>query len=66
MFQKRGFKLMDSSDILNCIILITIKVGMKAKIKNRYNQVPHLTRNTIWESDKNTRKHHTQEPFPSR
>ena len=33
----------------------------KAKIRNRYNQVPHLTRDTIWESGKNTRKHHTQE-----
>ena len=37
---------------------------------NRYNQVPHLTRDTNWESDKNTRKHHTQESqevslFPS-
>ena len=36
-------------------------VKKKAKIRNRYNQVPHLTRDTIWESDKNTRKHHTQE-----
>ena len=35
------------------------KVKKKAKIRNRYNQVPHLTRDTIWESDKNTRKHHT-------
>ena len=66
MFQKRGFKLMDSSDTFNFIILITIKVGKKAKIKNRYNQVPHMTRNTILESDQNTRKHHTQEPFLSR
>ena len=36
---------------------------------NRYNQVPHLTQDTIWESDKNTRKHHTHKmqevsPFP--
>ena len=36
-------------------------VKKKAKIKNRYNQVPHLTRDTIWESDKNTRKHRIQE-----
>ena len=28
---------------------------------NRYNQVTHLTKDTIWESDKNTRKHHIQE-----
>ena len=26
-----------------------------------YNQVPHLIKNTVWESDKNTRKHHIQE-----
>ena len=38
--------------------------GSKEKdkvIRNRYNQVPYLTKNTIWESDKNTRKHHAQE-----
>ena len=33
----------------------------EAKIRNRCNQVPYLTRNTIWGSDKNTRKHNTQE-----
>ena len=33
----------------------------KAKIRARYNQVPHLTQDTTWESDKNTRKHHIQE-----
>ena len=27
----------------------------------RYNQVPHLTQDTICESDKNTRKHHMLE-----
>ena len=37
------------------------KVSKKAKIRNRYNQVPHLTQTTTWESDKNTRKHHIQE-----
>ena len=47
-----------------------MKVRKKAKIRNRYNQVPHLTQDTILESDKNTRKHHTQEsqefnPFPT-
>ena len=41
----------------------------KANIRNRYNQVPHLSRDTIRESDKTTRKHHIQEsqevsPFP--
>ena len=28
------------------------KVGKKAKIRNRYNQVPHLTQDTVRESDK--------------
>ena len=45
-------------------------VTKKAKIKNRYNQVPHLTKDTTWESDKNTKKYHIQEsqevsPFPA-
>ena len=39
-------------------------------IRNRHNQVPHLAQDTTWESDKQTRKHHTQEsqevsPFPA-
>ena len=38
-----------------------INVKNKAKIRNRYYQVPHLTRDTIWESDENIRKHHTQD-----
>ena len=33
----------------------------KVKIRNRYNQVPHPTQSTTWESDENTRKHHIQE-----
>ena len=28
----------------------------ETQIRNRYNQIPHLTQNTIWE-----RKHHIQE-----
>ena len=39
----------------------TIKDGKKAKIGNRYSKVPHLTQDTVWESDKSTRKHHIQE-----
>ena len=31
-----------------------IKVRMRAKIRIRYNQVPHLTQDTTWESDKYT------------
>ena len=49
---------------------IILKVRKKAKIRNQYNQVPHLTKDTIWESDKSSRKHHIQEsqevnPFPA-
>ena len=45
------------------------KVKKKEKIRNRYNQEPHLTRHTLWESDKNKRKRNIQEsqevsPFP--
>ena len=29
-----------------------IKVKKVAKIRNWYNQVPHLAQDTIWESDK--------------
>ena len=36
-------------------------VEWKAKVSNRNNQVSYLTGNTSWESDKNARKHHTQE-----
>ena len=38
-----------------------MKVRKKANIRNRNNQVPHQTQDTIWESDKKTRKHHIQE-----
>ena len=27
-----------------------------AQIRNRYNQVPHLTQDTVWESDRYTKK----------
>ena len=40
---------------------IAIKIRKAAKIMNRYNQVPHLTQDTTWESDKNTINHHNQE-----
>ena len=43
---------------------------MTTTIRKRYNQVPHLTQDATWESDRNTIKHHKQEPwgqpFPSR
>ena len=46
------------------------KLSKKAKIRNRHNQVPHLSQDTTPERDKNTRKHHIQEsqeviPFPA-
>ena len=35
-----------------------LEVRKEAKIRNRYNQVPHLTRDSTCKSDKNTIKHH--------
>ena len=37
------------------------KLSKGAKIRNRYNLVPHLTQDIVWESDKNTRRYHIQE-----
>ena len=37
-----------------------VKLRKKAKARNRHNQVPHLTQDTEWESDKNTRRHHIE------
>ena len=48
-----------------------MKVRKKAKIRKRYNQVPNLTQDTVWESDKKkTGKNHAQDsqmvsPFPT-
>ena len=41
------------NDILSEKVRI-VKVRKTAKIKNRYNQVPHLTQDTTWESNKTT------------
>ena len=53
-----------------CFQNILLKLRKVAKIRNWYNQVPHLTQDTTWESDKNTIKHHKRETrghsFPSR
>ena len=43
-------------------IQLASKVRKQAKIRNRYNQEPHLTLNTTLESDKNTIKHHKRQP----
>ena len=53
--------------------LITVqqnKIRKQAKIRKRFNQIPHLALDTILESDKNIRKRHIQEsqeviPFPT-
>ena len=42
----------------------------ESKYQEQYNIAPNLTQVTIWESEKNTRKHHIQEgqevsPFPA-
>ena len=41
---------------------LVVKVRKVAKIRNRYNQVPHLTQDTSWESGKNKIKYHKREP----
>ena len=41
---------------------MVLKEREVARIRNQYNQVPHLNQDTIWDSDKNTIKHHKQEP----
>ena len=47
---------------LHCLLTeCSIKVRKTAKIRNQYNQVPHLTQDTTRESDKITIKHHKQE-----
>ena len=38
------------------------KVGKEAKFWIRYIQLPHLIQDTIWESDKYTKKLNTGEP----
>ena len=43
-----------------------LKLSKTVKIRNRYNQVPHLTQDTIYESDKNTRQEsQVISPFPA-
>ena len=42
-------------------LLIESKARNKAKIRNWYNQVPHLIQDTKWESEKHTIKHHIKE-----
>ena len=50
-------------------LLYGIKVKKEAKIRKGYNQVPHLTQDTIWDSNKNTvnitNKSQEVSPFPA-
>ena len=52
------------------LLFFACKERKVVKIRNQYNQVPHLTQDTTWESEKNTIKHHKREPrghpLPSR
>ena len=41
---------------------LTVIVRKRAKIRNRYNQAPHMTQDTKWESDNVTIRHHKREP----
>ena len=60
----------DSSKLRHRSDTVAFKVSKVAKIRNRYNQVPHLAQDTNGESDKLTVRHHRREPrgqpFPSR
>ena len=42
-------------------VMVIFKVRKRAQVRNRYNQAQHLTQETTWESDKNTRKHYIRE-----
>ena len=52
------------------VCYLCFKIRKRAKIRNQYNQVPHLSQDTTRKSDKHTIRHHKQEPrgqpFPSR
>ena len=41
-----------ASNEYSCVHLRKVKQRKKAKIKNRYNQAPHLTQDTTWECEK--------------
>ena len=38
------------------------KTRKRAKIRNRYNQAPHVTQEGQWESDNVTIRHHKRKP----
>ena len=49
--------------------MVKVRKEKEAKIRERYNHVPHLTQDTTWESDSNTinitNKRHEVGPFPA-
>ena len=47
---------------VSCLLFI-FQSKKEGKIRNQYNQVPHLSRDTTWKSDKHTIRHHKQEPI---
>ena len=57
--------------ILNCGVIqdTYIKIRKETNIRKRYNQVPHLTQDTTWESNKSTinitNKSQVVSPFPA-
>ena len=59
---------MGVSSALTTFFLFVSNVRKTARIKNRYNQVPHLSQNTKWESNKitinTTNKSQKATPFP--
>ena len=64
---------MDDENTSKCYVsdmCMQCKVGKESKFWNRYNHVPHLTQDTIWESDKYTKTLDTgkprSQPFPSK
>ena len=69
-FRKLGNMSQNLSSAAVVIGALRVKAERKAKIRNRHNQVPQLTRCTIRESDKNKNIQQTSEsrgqPFPSR
>ena len=42
------------SSFVNYFLVRSMKIRKTVKIRKRYNQVPHLTQDTTWESNKNT------------
>ena len=56
----------DVYTLLSIFVAFFIKVVRKAKIKHGCNQVPHLTRDTIRESDKTQENTTHNQPLPSR